>query len=457
MLKIKKILTLGIISTSILSIASCAHNNPNNPSSNTPIPDSTPSPSTDDLPSSNSSETRVPVEEISAFVESIGNNYTFEQYFYITGADEHTKILRDGDKAFDEINNAYYTLVGETLYSIKQNEKGEWHKNFADKTADVIFDQKNYLAELLNNFTWTSYDKNANTFTGTGDYAQNNNIEVQLQISPTELNLTSKGGYTKLTNLDKTIVTLPTNIKDDTIEREKIYTIDEQGNYDFNITLLHNILDDWFKGNNQWGQDAVQYIGRNEDYSYDEIVFISGSKEQLKVGFLMHNGNYLNLFIGCINDANFYNGISSGDISTGEHLKVYLNSILPKNFKFLVQFEIDTSLSKEDSDLIVKNLLSDLGDRGSGEGKVIPNLGLGNVLRYYLKPLSDETAGRRSGDMYCLLDTEEQCVLMKVHYIVRSSIYDDNFFVRIGDQTNFNIPFVEQELLNRGNVELYNS
>ncbi len=460
MLKIKKIITLGIISTSILCIASCAHNNPNNPSSNTPILDSTHSPSTDDLPNSSSSEARVPVEDIGAFVESIGNNYTFDEYFYVTDADEHSKILRDGDKAFDEIDNTYYTLEGETLYFITQNEKEEWHKNFSEKTLEEIFDQKNYLAELLNNFTWTSYDKNANTFTGTGDYAQNNNIEVQLQISPTELNLTSKGGYTKLTNLDKTTVALPENVIDDTIENEKIYTIDEQGNYDFNITLLHQILDDWFKGNKQWDEDVVKYITMHDDFSYKRIIYIDANIEKIEIGILMYRGEKPCFYTGAFTDANLYQEISSGTVFNKQEFKTYINSILPKYFKFNgIQAEIDASFSKEDSDLIVKNLLSDLGERGC-EDIVIPNLGLENVLWYALTPLGIESAGRRSGAIYCLFDhslEQGQCEWMVIHYSVRTSKYGDHYFVKINDKDNFYLTSVKSLSLNEDNKYLHTS
>ncbi len=467
MLKIKKILTLGIISTSILSIASCAHNNPNNPSSNTPILDSTPSPSTDDLPNSSSSETRVPVEDIGAFVESIGNNYTFDEYFYITGADAHTKILRDGNNAFDEIDNTYYTLEGETLYSITQNEKEEWHKNFSEKTLEEIFDQKNYLVELLNNFTWRSYDESTNTFIGTGDYAQNNNIEVQLQISPTELNLTSTGGYTKLTNLDKTTVALPTNIKDDTIKSEKIY---ENGR--FNIVLMNEVLTDWMKGNNQFDRDIiVEYIigSGKENLSLDRIVYINASLQDIEFGCTYNYSSELNRFYSLhFQDASLYESLANGTISTKDDFIAYLNTGNLKNFKINSTTYIDNTIPKDDFSTMTTNIFNRLAEVGyqgrdiSNEGTKVEGLKPENVIYSFATVKGDVFPGlglgyKREWSHYYLINNNDACRWIKVGIASSEpkSELGPNYMV-INDELNcWYVTSYEETILDKGNANFH--
>ncbi len=429
-MKMKKIL-LSMIAISCIAFAGCANNNSTSSSSSNPTSNlensSNSSPSISTNSSTNSSkEEKIPTEKINSFLASIKNNFTYEE----KSNDIHTKYLFDDNKFYDSLKEQYITLEEEIYYLYAKTDDGYWHKNFADENQKSIFNFSSTIISAFDSISWTEYDENAETFYG-NKTLENKSVSLKLDVNG-KATLTNDNDIITISDINKTKITLPENVIDDTIVNDKIYTVDENGNYDFNITLLHNILDDWFKENNQWNndnyKDALAYLmrGVSNNVKYGNMVYLDVTKEKFSMAVIHDVNDKTYLRSVSIKDDTWSEYLSNNENSNSKNFKNHLNSLTWRQFSYdQMGIKIDETMNNEDFDAMTVNIfnrLADIGYQGrdiSNEGTKVEGLKPENVVFSFATVKSDVHAGlglgwKREWSHYYLINIGNECKWIKV-------------------------------------------
>lgn len=333
----------------------------------------------------------IPVAEINAFAESLkGGNFT-------TYAANTTR-KQVGDLVELEMQGEFHKIVSvedgvNYVYDYNATQ-GKWTKDFLEIPIDGPF--TNSYVEMFGDTTWTSYDEQTGVVSGIwtpdaetlaqyqGAVSAENPVDFKFTEDGAELGIL--GTTARIFDINKTQITLPQTYIDNTIENNDIYTVDEQGNYDFNLVLMKEVLLDWMKGNNQWGKDALAYCSKADTFRTDDILYINASLTDVRIGLLMHRGEEPYFYENYIKDDSFYSKLASQEIKTKEEFQQYLNSILPKRFGYTdTQIKLDTSLSKSDFETITTNIFNHLVNVGTQssineEGELHPEYANAKVL-----------------------------------------------------------------------------
>lgn len=238
----------------------------------------------------------IPVEKVNEFLAEIDkNNFTYTENvngsvmnYFIEG--DTWKVYEDNDN----IGHYYYVEDGKAYLLNYDKTDNMWHKTETD-----LRDTKELVYNDLINVNWTSFDSNENVITGEVD-----GKEVNLKFNSSSVVVYGDDYEKTIYNIGSTTVNMPeaSKIVDDTtivtpppvVETDKIYTVDENGNYVFNISAMVDVL-------KQKNQDGDLWISKyyNDLYVFSsqnvtDVVYINATSGSLEIGLLMEN-NGLNV------------------------------------------------------------------------------------------------------------------------------------------------------------------
>ncbi len=436
MKKSKKILILGTMVASIFSFAGCS----TNPSTNVSSPTTSqvePNPSTG-TGSSSSIVVEIPTEKVDKLVSSLNKNFTVNGN--VNGLDVTIKYA--DDKAYYESSSgtkAYSSIEDETLYQYSLNEE-EWHKNFAQENGWNVNSYSD-ITNALSSANWTSYDSKTNTFAS---------ADSSLKIGENQATYTFGNDFFTLSDIGSTEVALPTNFFDQT---QQLYTLDENGNYSFNVVAIKDCLTDWFKGNNQWGEDAATYMlnpTENDPRSFEKIVYVDITNEKCEIGTITSETRKPRFRPFYFNE--FGKAFTENKMKTIGDFKKYINSITWRKFSYDVDIDIDTEVSKEDFDTMLTNVFDRLEKVGvqhastnatiNDEGTPVKGLKIENVLYGFVSPISDEYPAYMIGygryrDFYYLVKNENDCSWKKTEVFMKGSTYGNDYFLLQNRENKF--------------------
>ena len=146
-----------------------------------------------------------------------------------------------------------------------------------------------------------------------------------------ELLLTSAEGSVRVSEVGEVELEVP-EVK----VVENIYEFDENGNMIFNCALIGSVVENWFKGDNQYGEDYLKYQSRNapgvsiaEEELPDtkKVLYVKASRDYISVVLLAdYKSSGMYIAERHFNSSAFYNSLQAGEIKTADELKNYLNN-----------------------------------------------------------------------------------------------------------------------------------
>jgi len=142
--------------------------------------------------------------------------------------------------------------------------------------------------------------------------------------------LTSTNSTAKVSEIGSIELTVPE------IASNNIYEVDKQGNKVFNCALIGEVVENWLKGDNQYGEDYFSYRAKLMwDSAYDstkaetvkKVLYVKASDDYMGIVVLYDNAtNGVCITERYFSVSSFYTELQSGRIKTVDELKSYLNS-----------------------------------------------------------------------------------------------------------------------------------
>ena len=381
----------------------------------------------------------IPVAEINAFAESLkGGNFT-------TYAANTTR-KQVGDMVELEMQGEFHKIVslenGVNYVYDYDGTQNKWTKDFLEIPIDGPF--TNSYVEMFGDTTWTSYDAQTGVVSGIwtpdaetlaqyqGAVSAENPVDFKFTEDGVELGLL--GTTARIYDINKTQITLPQAYIDNTIENNDIYTVDEQGNYDFNLVLMKEVLLDWMKGNNQYNKEIFTEVTASNDVETKDILFIEASENNISVSFLAHwkTDDALTLESLTIIDRDLYSAIQNQTIKTKEEFATHLHNMKRNRVSKGNYITIDTTLSKSDFETITTNIFNHLVNVGTHhfsineEGVKHPEYADAKVL-FGFSDKGGDNIGYDLGQtwtqrFYYLIEINGQIELLKVGVVCEQNI-----------------------------------
>lgn len=285
-------LALAMTATAVFTMAGCGNTKDPPSSITTPVtptpPDSTPIDPTPITPVDPPVKI-IPTEKVVKLLDDMGTNYT---YSFSSGNKDYNYYF-DGDKVQIKNNKErisdYHYISGDKAYDlVYDKETGKWGRY--DATG---FDVNSLIMDSLRGAEWTNYDEIQNYFEGTV-----NGKAMTLYLDDEGGTLVGDGYYGCVSRIGETSVTLPTADKiynaDPTIDPTDpvvdtaLYTIDTNGNYVFNIDAIQKAFMEITPNGNTLIDQVYKNCTILNNIIVDNIVFINPTKDNFKIGVLMH-------------------------------------------------------------------------------------------------------------------------------------------------------------------------
>lgn len=285
-------LALAMTATAVFTMAGCGNTKDPPSSITTPVtptpPDSTPIDPTPVTPVDPPVKI-IPTEKVVKLLDDMGTNYT---YSFSSGNKDYNYYF-DGDKVQIKNNKErisdYHYISGDKAYDlVYDKETGKWGRY--DATG---FDVNSLIMDSLRGAEWTNYDEIQNYFEGTV-----NGKAMTLYLDDEGGTLVGDGYYGCVSRIGETSVTLPTADKiynaDPTIDPTDpvvdtaLYTIDTNGNYVFNIDAIQKAFMEITPNGNTLIDQVYKNCTILNNIIVDNIVFINPTKDNFKIGVLMH-------------------------------------------------------------------------------------------------------------------------------------------------------------------------
>lgn len=327
----------------------------------------------------------IPMETINDFLNDLKTkSFTLEQNIYgkytrleVEGENYHVYELNDNvGTIYEKQGDKHY------VYAFSK-EDGKWHKN---ETAAFDVKQELFL-DLVLNGEWTGYNKEENMyslkFSSDKEVSLTPIYNVRFQDSGVYIDgLEGEAQYSKI---GTTTLNLPKDYVDHTVEtpdpkppvdEQYIYTIDEAGKYNFNIVLMKEVMENWMKGDNQFGKDVLAEKYYNDTLVSEGIYYIDASKEKIEMGLLYRNDKYHAFGTFKLQDTALFAGFEQGQYQTKDDFVKYLNSIKKTKYSCPDGIEIDEKFGEMDEkcEIIMNNILNKLATTGY-QGNNISNEG----------------------------------------------------------------------------------
>ena len=285
-------LALAMTATAVFTMAGCGNTKDPPSSITTPVtptpPDSTPIDPTPITPVDPPVKI-IPTEKVVKLLDDMGTNYT---YSFSSGNKDYNYYF-DGDKVQIKNNKErisdYHYISGDKAYDlVYDKETGKWGRY--DATG---FDVNSLIMDSLRGAEWTDYNEIQNYFEGTV-----NGKAMTLYLDDEGGTLVGDGYYGCVSRIGETSVTLPTADKiynaDPTIDPTDpvvdtaLYTIDTNGNYVFNIDAIQKAFMEITPNGNTLIDQVYKNCTILNNIIVDNIVFINPTKDNFKIGVLMH-------------------------------------------------------------------------------------------------------------------------------------------------------------------------
>lgn len=299
------------------------------------------------------------------------NNYTVE---ILENEEYHRYAIVNTNYRIYELNDRLgriFTIEQEKSYSYTYSKTdSKWHKNILDFqfTVDHII-----LTDLVNAKV-TKFDYETEVYFITMDEE-----EFTLSIGENSVNFSSANKEVQISCIGTTTLGMPdsSDIIDDTIvtppepdtpivDEEYIYKIDEKGNYEFNIVLMKEILEQWMKGDNQFGKDVLAEKYYNDTLVSERIYYIDASKEKIEMGLLARDDKYSSFGIFRLNDTALFESLENGEYQSKGDFVRYLNSIKKTKYSLKNEIVIDEKFAEmnKNCDTIADNIFRKLVNTG---------------------------------------------------------------------------------------------
>lgn len=285
-------LALAMTATAVFTIASCGNRKDPPSSITTPVtptpPDSTPIDPTPVTPVDPPVKI-IPTEKVVKLLDDMGTNYT---YSFSSGNKDYNYYF-DGDKVQIKNNKErisdYHYISGDKAYDlVYDKETGKWGRY--DATG---FDVNSLIMDSLRGAEWTDYNEIQNYFEGTV-----NGKAMTLYLDDEGGTLVGDDYYGCVSRIGETSVTLPTadNIYNadptidptDPVVDTALYTINANGNYVFNIDAIQKAFMEITPNGNTLIDQVYKNCTVFNDRIVENVVFINPTKDNFKIGVLMH-------------------------------------------------------------------------------------------------------------------------------------------------------------------------
>lgn len=344
-------LALAMTATAVFTMAGCGNTKDPPSSITTPVtptpPDSTPIDPTPITPVDPPVKI-IPTEKVVKLLDDMGTNYT---YSFSSGNKDYNYYF-DGDKVQIKNNKErisdYHYISGDKAYDlVYDKETGKWGRY--DATG---FDVNSLIMDSLRGAEWTDYNEIQNYFEGTV-----NGKAMTLYLDDEGGTLVGDDYYGCVSRIGETSVTLPTADKiynaDPTIDPTDpvvdtaLYTIDTNGNYVFNIDAIQKAFMEITPNGNTLIDQVYKNCTVLNDIIVDNIVFINPTKDNFKIGVLMHLDSEIHKNVDtttCLSVINDQNGKWKSFVSNPE------NNSIAKFKDFLLTtsklFKFDSKLNQ---------------------------------------------------------------------------------------------------------------
>ena len=371
------LLSVAIVTT--IAIVSCDKGPDTNPPEPPPIvrpiePDSS-DPGKDPPDSSIVTPTppvpaQIPTEEIAALVQDLkGGNFTYT----LTTEGNSKEVTFDENivKVVDGETIEIFSVDEENNYCFKLQENGLWTKDFAtgEELSSDIYDMMTAFADQLSQVTWESYDEETKTVKGTMSGAS-----IELIFTEEGCSLFTGESTVEISEIGTTIVSEPTeNVIDNTVEN--IYEI-VNGEYVFNHALIYETIDNWLRGDNQWGMDVASKKYFKEGYKTEKIVYLDCSPDLFNMVLIYSTPDgELRLAKTELNKSALYNGIKNGEIKTKDAFIEQLKTLKIAQVDLGAMDSQDTltmDCSVEEMQKMNANIFNELENKGT-RGESVEN------------------------------------------------------------------------------------
>ncbi len=361
----------------------------------------------------------IPTEKIEAFKTRLQNkNFTFET--------EGTTFLIANDtyEKIESNNNAkIYRTEDEIKYEYTFDAaENKWTKDFSEVSTDFSSQILNYFE----NATFDSYDSQTGVIVG-----KIGTNYFSLVLSENGATISNADRTFEISNVGSTTIDIPQTYIDNTIENNDIYTVDEQGNYDFNLVLMKEVLLDWMKGNNRYGRDFLTEFTYNDTLTIQDIIYVNASKENIDIGLLTWCEEQLRYQELQINDKDLYTALANQNLKTKDEFSAHLYNMKKTRTRFSDAIKIDTSLSKSDFETITTNIFNHLVNVGTQssineEGELHPEYANAKVLFGFVNKGGDgvgyDMGVNHYYNFYYFIEIENELKLLDIPLAVSSSL-----------------------------------
>ena len=462
-------LALAMTATAVFTMAGCGNTKDPPSSITTPVtptpPDSTPIDPTPITPVDPPVKI-IPTEKVVKLLDDMGTNYT---YSFSSGNKDYNYYF-DGDKVQIKNNKErisdYHYISGDKAYDlVYDKETGKWGRY--DATG---FDVNSLIMDSLRGAEWTNYDEIQNYFEGTV-----NGKAMTLYLDDEGGTLVGDDYYGCVSRIGETSVTLPTADKiynaDPTIDPTDpvvdtaLYTIDVNGNYVFNINAIQKAFMEITPNGNTLIDQVYKNCTVLNDIIVDNIVFINPTKDNFKIGVLMHLDSEIHKNVDtttCLSVINDQNGKWKSFVSNPENNSIakFKDFLLTtsKLFKFdsklnQVKVEYTTidedyeTAHKEEFDKLTSIILETIATKGCKDTAVsdyrdqIVEFNNAKVLFGIKTPVKDTVAGLslgyyKSWKQYYVLDVNGKLEFVDIDVASsltnnveneKENIYDKNY------------------------------
>lgn len=426
---------------------------------------------------------KVPVEQIEAFIKLLESNYT---YAIQNGSSDFTKGLVDENAvqvfaSMYDTKGAYTIVEGDKTYSLTYDSAdAQWHKREAE-----ALDFDSLIVAKLKAAEWTAYNKDTGIFTGTFD-GKTVSAQIVKKGDATEIVIADGDGFKfEVYDIDATEITMPDPSKivdhtgtgveppvveppivdDPVVDTKNIYTV-KNGEYDFNIVLMRDVLETWLKGENQWGKDVVAQRTLTSAAETENVVYVNASEEGIEFGVQYSNNgkSYFRNFT--ITDSVLTSGIANQTIETEEDFVEYLNSIaIGKLTIGSKSATIDTTISDADMATITENIfnrVSTVGVQADGitsTGSPIADLADVEIIKGFKSVASSVSAGaglgnKSSSTYYYLVEIDGKVEFVEVS-VAATEHQDLNHYVLNNTEGKWLIASCERTSLEEDNKDLW--
>ena len=410
----------------------------------------------------------VPIQQINAFANSLkAKNFSVDA--------ENTTRKQVGDLVELELPGEFHKIVsledGVNYVYDYDGTQNKWTKDFLEVPVEGPFTSA--YDQLFADTTWTAYNEQTGEISGSwkpseqimSQYpdATGDSFDVVLKFTQSGAELNLLGSNARIFDVGKTQISLPQTYIDNTIENNDIYSVDEQGNYDFNLVLMKEVLLDWMKGNNRYGRDFMKEFFYDERFEIQDVIYVNASKESICIGLLTYDVDQLRYQELQINDNDLYTAFANQNLKTKDEFSAHLYNMKKTRTRFSDAIKIDTSLSKSDFETITTNIFNHLVNVGTQslsineEGVKHPEFADAKVL-FGFKGDSIYTIGYDMGNiynnaMYFLVENQHNIQLVEVQ-VVYSNSWDNvindvpnKWLIRLVNNKSDNIDIENKEIL----------